>query len=483
MGITVQPGTQAKTIEELRELQGGAASQEAKNAPESTPFAAGSDRASESIEENGGSMVYRPNAGANHTSGTISSSDEHTLATGRTMTSDAKTLLADSRSAAGDQDSATSDFNSTMQGYNDQIMGFQGIINGKNAELLSSGKIIDAQTAKQEQVAAWIENTNPAVEDLQNQLTALEQEALGTIPQDLGIDAETLEDAIAQLSEMIDSDKLEELTKAQQRSDEISKQLETTDPEDSEYDSLVAEQETLQTTLQDPENETIMRAADALATIADYSDAMTEIATTMTELQAEADAKMAEGESIEDSLGAEQNTVNNANNTINSTNKNIEDTQGNADETCDDFKVGYDVTMIVADSLKTTGGVATTTGEIMSLSPCTPVATAGFVLKVVGVSCTGVGGTTETAANVAAGIHYEDSEYFRKAAVSAVKTGVSVATSCVGMNSKITDGLEGVKKGMAIVTQIGNGLGNAADGAFAIVASVEDIKAEKEKGH
>ena len=313
-----------------------------------------------------------------------------------------------------------------------------------------------------------------------------------------------MDEAIEQLSEMIDADKMEELTQKQERAAEISQELETKDPEDPDYDALIAEQEGIQTELEDPDNAIMMQASSALATIADYTDAIAEIANAMTELQAEIDAKGAENDAVSDANDAETAKMNNLNQAVNSQNKVLEDTQKQEEEECDNFKVGYEITLMVGDGLNTLGGVSQTTGTILSMF--TPTAALGGALETVGMYSSLAGGVTETAAHTAAAIHYDDASYAMMAVKSGVKTAVSFGTSFVAQHlksaelaaksaetgSKVTtlstkawsemSKVEKWKKVGTIVDMAGNGLDNAATGVGGIIQHADNIKKEKAKG-
>ena len=177
MGITVQPGTQAKTIEELRELQGGGKGTTSRVGEGASPLAEGADNLTESME---GGLTYRRGAGVNSATGTIDNQGssaavppEGTRAKGVQLLGETRSYLGEHGDDSSAQDGASTSFDGAMKGYIDKFASSEGVINGKTSQLMQSGKIVEAQTAKQEAVAAWIENTMPAMEDMENQITAL----------------------------------------------------------------------------------------------------------------------------------------------------------------------------------------------------------------------------------------------------------------------------------------------------------------------
>ena len=449
--------TRTQNIQATQTAQGGSQGTQGVN-PDGSPLADGENNFQDALNANGG-MMYRSSASKMdvETSSTQVAPSTAEINDAKNQTKAGKAMISEVGTAGTNQENATQEFDAVMNSGIEQIGSNQSVIGGKSAQMQNSGKIIEQITAKQQQIAAWLENSMPSIAEMNDQIDALTEEAIGQIPQELGISAETLEDAIAQLSELVDEDKLEELTQAQERSAEIDEQLQDMDPEDPEYAQLQSEQEGLQTVLQDPDNQTTLLASQALGTLADYSDAISEIAGGIDELNADIEARSQSIASNESAVAAENSAITSANRDVVNMTRSTENLGKELEDESDSFMDGYDTTMQIAEVANTTGSVCKIAA--VPLMAFTPTAAVGTALNYVGIGLGIGGGATETVANVAAGVHTGDMTYFAKAATSAATTAASAVAS-FSAGSDIADA--GVKAGEAAAEAAKEGATEAA---------------------
>lgn len=419
-GITgVNPFSRTAMIEQVRNTNTGAGPS-AVSADDLTYTTGTEDALTESM---GSGLTYKAAKGK-HTSSSNAVVSDAQLENGKRMTRNGQAMLDEGSDKPNEQTSNTGDFQGKMEDNIGSINDNTSLIDSKTNQMLNSGKILQANTQKQQQIAGWIENTRPAIDELNAQAEELEQEALETIPEELGIQAETLDEAMAQISEMIDADQLKELEAQRTREMEIEARLEELDPDNpddqTEIEMLSGEQEQLLTVLQEPENANMLAASDALSVIADYVDAIGEIQEAIANYQVQIDAKSSESESVENSSQAETKSVNKNNEVVQRTNKQIEDTEDETKDEEDKFKEGYDLTMDIGKGEDLAGTACKLVALPMMAYP--PTAAPGNVLNYVGIGLGILGGTTQTVANVAAGVHYGEAAYFLQAGVSAVQT-------------------------------------------------------------
>lgn len=305
------------------------------------------------------------------------------------------------------QTTLNGEFESFMKDSNNQIDDNATRIHGQSADMQKSSSILQSNTAKQKEISSWIQEQNPTMEEMSTKIEELEAEAMSMIPQELGIEAETLEDAIAQLGEMVDPDTLAELQANQERELEIEARLEELDPENpddqQEIQSLSGEQEALLTVLNDPENVTIMSAANTMSILSDYSAAIGELQASLNDMQANLDGKTAEADEINQSSSSEGSKIKRANDVVQATTERTQNINEKQEEKGDGFTKAMEITNTVGTVVSGVGTGLSIFGRILSAIPQT--AAAGAALETSGQITSGVGGATTSTASIGNGIY------------------------------------------------------------------------------